>query len=88
MGSACHLKPPVTAGTRLSVTKAGLKSPITIPSRYFFFFFCGMWRSNRDAEAAGVGFVGKVCGAAEPHPVPSPIFRRRCLKLLDLGDFL
>lgn len=41
---ACHLKPPVTAGTRLSVTEAGLKSPIPIPSRYFFFFFfvrCG-----------------------------------------------
>lgn len=31
--------------------------------------------------------MGKVCAAAEPHPVSSLIFRHRCLELLDLGDF-
>lgn len=38
-------------------------------------------------KAAGMGFVGKVCGAAGPHPVPSITFCCCCLKLLDLGYF-
>lgn len=47
-----------------------------------------MWRLNRDTKAAGVNFVGKVCGAAEPHPGPSVTSRCCCLKfdcwILDL----
>lgn len=57
MGSACHLKPPVTAGTQLSVTKAGLKSPIPIPSRYFFFLWYVEVKQGR--RGCRGGFCGK-----------------------------
>lgn len=88
MGSTCHLKALVTAGTRLGVTKVGLGFLIPIPSHCnFFFFFKFSPRLNRDTKAAGVGFVGKVRIAAEPHPVPSVTSRCCCLKWLDLGYF-
>lgn len=84
MGGTCHLKPLVTTGTRLGVTKMGLKIPDSHSFSLFFFFFCGMWRLNRDTKAAGVGFVGRACSAAEPHPVPPVTVRCCCLKLLNL----
>lgn len=72
MGSTCHLKPPARCH------QGGTEIP---DSHSLSLFFCGMWRLNRDTKAAGVNFVGKVCGAAEPHPGPSMTFRCCCFKL-------
>lgn len=56
MGSTCHLKALVTAGTRFGVTKVGLGFLIPIPSHYNFFF--------RDVEVkqGHEGCRGGFCG--------------------------